>query len=169
VLSATAALTVSQQTGVLTIQSSGAGGRQVGIPSWKAVLRRDDAGNISALHVPADHPAPLSSRTGQWPITVLQSKNDQDVAGTMSRGRENYAAFEVETFQLVEQAPGMVVVRVAGPSGKRSLIHNNKDHFEPKVKRMLYEKLTGISAGPVAKGARQTFKVRFIFETQQWD
>jgi hypothetical protein len=34
---------------------------------------------------------------------------------------------------------------------------------------MLYEKLTGISAGPVAKGARQTFKVRFMFETQQWD
>jgi hypothetical protein len=273
-----AMLTVQEESGVLVVQSSGAGGRQVGIPAWKAVLRRDDAGNISALHVPADHPAQLSSRSGQWPITILQSKNDQDVAGTMSRGRENYAAFEVETFQLVEQTPGKVVVQVAGPSknrhfehersytftpegitiegsvlpliemtsvafdphwdrtqladshqgavpmrtqgrvgwvpmpssgrdgatplpaglnfpleielrlrrpdptfvrvfydqvfeayaGKRTLIHNNKDYFDPKAKRMLYEKLTGISAGPVAKGARQSFKVRFVFETQEW-
>jgi hypothetical protein len=52
--------------------------------------------------------------------------------------------------------------------GKRTLIHNNKDYFDPKAKRMLYEKLTGISAGPVAKGARQSFKVRFVFETQEW-
>jgi len=49
------------------------------------------------------------------------------------------------------------------------LIHNNKDYFDPKTNRMLYEKMTGISAGPVAKGARQSYRVRFQFETQQWD
>ena len=52
---------------------------------------------------------------------------------------------------------------------KRVLIHNNKDYFEAKADKMLFEKLTGISAGPVAAGARQTFKARFQFETQQWD
>jgi hypothetical protein len=274
-----ATLTVTEEPGVLIVQSSGEGDRRVGIPSWKAVLRRADGGNISALHVPAEHPAQLSSRSGQWPITVLQTKNEQGVAGTMSRGRENYAAFSVETFQLVERAPQKVVVRVAGPSknkhfehertytfspegiaiegsilpliglssvafdphwdrtqladshqgavpmrtqgrvgwvpmpssgrdgatplpdgvnfpleielrlrratptfvrlfydqvfeaygSKRVLIHNNKDYFEAKADKMLFEKLTGISAGPVAAGARQTFKARFQFETQQWD
>ncbi len=53
-----ATLAVRQEPGILIVQSSGEGGHQVGIPSWKAVLRRDDAGNISALHVPAHHPAP---------------------------------------------------------------------------------------------------------------
>jgi hypothetical protein len=274
-----ATLTVTEEPGVIIVRSSGAEA-QVGIPTWKAVLRRNDGGNISALHVPADHPIQLSSRTtGQWPLTVLMSKNDQGVKGTMSKGRENYASFPVETFQLVEQTPRRVVVRIAGPSknkhfeqertytftpdgiaidasmlplidlrsvafdphwnrtqladshqgavpmrtqgrvgwvpmpssgrdgvtplpqgvdfpleielrlrrpeptfvrvfydqvfeayaGKRVLIHNNKDFFDSRRNVMLYEKLTGISAGPVARGARQTFKMHFTFETQKWE
>ncbi len=274
----TGQLILEEQPGVFTIQYTGHSG-YLGIPSWKAVIRQDDAGNIAALHVPADHPVPLSSRTGQWPISIVMSKNTDGVEGTMTKGRENFARFPVETFQLVERSPEKIVIAVGGPSknrhyehhrtytftpagiqiegtllplidlssvafdphfnrtqiadshlallpvrtqgrggwiympssgrdgatplpdgvdfpleaqlrlrrdqpiflkifydknfesaaGKRVLIHNNKDGWEAKADKVIFEKLVGIAGYPVPKGARQTFKVRFEFETQPWE
>ena len=271
-------LTLEEQPGVFTIHYSGRLG-YIGIPSWKAVVRQDDAGNITALHVPADHPVPLSSRTGQWPISIVMSKNTGGIDGTMTKGRENFARFPVDTFRLVERSPDKIVIAVGGPSknrhyehqrtytftpvgiqiegtllplidlssvafdphfnrtqiadshlallplrtqgrggwvymapsgrdgatalpegvdfpleaqlrlrreqpiflkifydqtfesaaGKRVLIHNNKDGWEAKADKVIFEKLVGIVGYPVPKGARQTFKVRFEFETQPWD
>ena len=271
-------LTLEEQPGVFTIQYSGRAG-YIGIPSWKAVVRQDDAGNITALHVPADHPVPLSSRTGQWPISIIMSKNTGGVEGTMTKGRENFARFPVEKFRLVEHSPEKIVIEIGGPSKnrhyehqrtytftpagiqiegsllplidlasvafdphfnltqiadshlaflpmrtqgrggwvyfpssgrdgatklpegvdfpleaqlrlrreqpiflkifydktfeaaaeKRVLIHNNKDGWEAKADKVIFEKLIGIVGYPVPKGALQTFKVRFEFETQPWE
>lgn len=276
--SASDKLTLHQEPGVFTIHYSGRSG-YIGIPSWKAVVRQDDAGNITALHCPADHPTPLSSRTGQWPISIIMSKNTGGIEGTMSKGRENYARFPVETFRLVEHSPEKIVIAIGGPSknrhyehqrtytftpagiqiegsllplidlssiafdphfnltqiadshiallplrtqgrggwiyfpssgrdgavplpqgvdfpleaqlrlrrdqpiflkifydktfeaaaDKRVLIHNNKDGWEAKADKVIFEKLVGIVGYPVPKGALQTFKMRFEFETQPWD
>lgn len=95
--SAEGSLTLREEPGVYTVEFSGRAGVS-GIPSWKAVIRRDDAGNISRLQVPADDPRPLASRTGQWPLTIVMSKNTLGVAGTMTKGRENFARFPVERF-----------------------------------------------------------------------
>lgn len=257
------------------------GGRTgpVGIPSWKAVLRQDDAGNISALHIPADRAKPLGSRAGQWPLTIVQVVNASGAEGTLSRGRENYAQFRVPIFEVRERSPQRIVVHIAGDSKNRhfahersyvftpegvkieativplidlstvafiphwdrteladshqnavpmrpqdrpswvhmpssgtdsavpmpkwlkfpleielrlrrpeptfvrvfydkifeagadarQIIHNNKDGSDSAQRKIVYDKLTGITAGPVPKGARQTFHARFFFETQQWD
>ncbi|HYD82963.1 MAG TPA: hypothetical protein VEA63_02900 [Opitutus sp.] len=271
-------LTLIEEPGVFTIHYSGKSG-YIGIPSWKAVVSRDDGGNITALHVPADHPVPLSSRTGQWPISILMSKNTLGIDGTMNKGRENFARFPVEVFKLVEHSSDKIVIAVGGPSpnrhyehhrtytftpagvqiegsvlplmdlssvafdphfnrtqiadshlaalplrtqgrggwvympssgrdgatalpegvdfpleaqlrlrrsepiflkifydknfdaaeGKRLLIHNNKDGWEARADRVIFEKLVGIVGFPVPKGAQQTFKVRFEFETQPWE
>lgn len=268
-------LTLEETPGVFTVYYTGKSG-YIGIPSWKAVVRQDDAGNITALHVPADHPVPLSSRTGQWPISIIMSKNTSGIEGTMTKGRENFARFPVETFKLVEHSPEKIIIATGGPSknrhyehhrtytftpagiqiegsllplidlssiafdphfnltqiadshhamlplrtqgrggwtymassgrdgatalpegadfpleaqlklrrgtptvlkifydknfesasGKRVLIHNNKDGWEAKADKIIYEKLVGIAGFPVPKGAEQTFKVRFEFETQ---
>jgi len=53
-------------------------------------------------------------------------------------------------------------------AGTKRFVHNNKDMFLNVADRVLYEKLTGITGFPVAKGARQNYKVRFGFETQIW-
>lgn len=271
-------LLLKEEPGVLTVEFTGRAG-YIGIPSWKAVLRRDDAGNISALHVPADHPRPLSSRTGQWPLSVIMSKNTIGVEGTMNKGRENFARFPVEKFQLVERTPEKIVVAVSGPSpnrhyehertytftpagiqiegsltalidlasitfdphfdrtqiadshavllplrtqgrlgwvymtpsgrdgaaalpngvdypleaqlrlrraepiflkifydqpfeaaaAKRQIIHSNKDGWEAKADKVIFEKLVGIAGYPIPKGTTQHFKMRFEFETQPWD
>ena len=246
-----------------------------GIPSWRAEIRRDDAGNITALHVPADHPRTLGSR-GFWPLTVLALRNSEGVEGMMSKGRENYVGFPVERFAVLEQTLERVVVEIAGPSkhnfvdhrrtytftpkgiaiegeivtkvalasvafdphwdltqiadshvqsipvrtqeahgfvpfpisgrdgvtplpqgvdypleaelklrrdeptyirtfwdkpfdsheGKRLFGHNNKDYHSPTSDRTFYEKLLITAGGPVPRGTRETFKVRYEFETR---
>ncbi|HYC69839.1 MAG TPA: hypothetical protein VEB66_01445 [Opitutaceae bacterium] len=271
-------LKLAEEPGVYTVEFSGRGG-YLGIPSWKAVVRRDDAGNISALHVPADHPRPLGSRTGQWPLTIVMSKNSLGVEGTMTKGRENYARFPVERFELREHAPERIVIAVGGPSpnrhythertytftpagvqiegsltalidlssiafdphfdrtqiadshgaftpmrtqgrggwvycgssgrdgatalpegvdypleaqlrlrrtqpiflklfydqpfaaaaARRQIIHNNKDGWEAKADKVIFEKLVGFAGFPVPAGTTERFKVRFEFEIQPWE
>ncbi len=271
-------LKLTEGPGVFTVEFSGRDGR-LGIPSWKAVIRRDDAGNISALHVPADYPRSLGSRTGQWPLTIVMSKNTLGIDGTMNKGRENFARFPVEKFQLVGHSPEKIVIVIGGPSPnrhythertytftpagvqiegsltalidlasiafdphfdrlqiadshgaftpmrtqgrlgwiymassgrdgavvlpdgvnypleaqlrlrradpifikifydqpfeaaarKRQIIHNNKDGWEAKADKVIFEKLIGIAGYPVPAGTTQSFKMRFEFETQPWD
>jgi hypothetical protein len=271
-------LSLVEEPGVYTVEFSGRDG-YLGIPSWKAVVRRDDAGNISALHVPADHPRPLGSRTGQWPLTVVMSKNTLGVEGTMNKGRENFARFPVERFELIETSSEKIVIAVGGPSknrhytheriytftpagfqiegsltalidlasiafdphfdrtqiadshgaftpmrtqgrggwlyasssgrdgattlpdgvdypleaqlrlrrsspiflklfydqpfttaaSKRQIIHNNKDGWEAKADKVIFEKLVGFAGFPVPAGTTERFKVRFEFEIQPWD
>jgi hypothetical protein len=116
---------------VATIQFGGRGG-PVGIPSWKAVVRRDDAGNLSALYVPADSSKPLGARTGQWPLAVVASVNGAGVPGTMSGGRENYAQFSVESFSIGESSPERIVVMIGGPSKNRHYEHRRTYTFTPE-------------------------------------
>lgn len=276
--SAEGSLTLRDEPGVYTVEFSGRAGVS-GIPSWKAVVRRDDAGNISRLQVPADDPRPLASRTGQWPLTIVMSKNTLGVAGTMTKGRENFARFPVERFELREHTAERIVIAIGGPSpnrhythertytftpagiqiegsvtalidltsiafdphfdrtqiadshgaftpmrtqgrggwvycpssgrdgatslpdgvdypleaqlrlrraqpiflklfydqpfaaaaAKRQIIHNNKDGWEAKADKVIYEKLVGFAGFPVPAGTTERFKVRFEFEFQPWD
>ena len=104
---------------------------QPAIPSWKAILLREDAGNISALHVPADSPLDLSSRRGGWPITVVSTRcaagvNDPD------KGRDNYAKFRVETMGVVSRSDEQVVIRVAGPSRRQHSYQDRTYTFTPR-------------------------------------
>jgi hypothetical protein len=273
-------LRLDRDSEVLTVQFGGRTGA-IGIPSWRAVIRRDDGGNISSLHVPASDRASLGSGRPSWPLTILQSKNAANITGTMDKGRENYVGFRVAIFEVVEETAERIVVRIGGPSpnrhflhertytfsaagvqiagwlepqmdmrsvafdphwdrrqiaeshhgllpirtqgvpswrvmpsagsdaavtlpagvdfpleaelrlrrrqptfvrvfydrifecaeGQRQFIHNIKDQPERAADgtmRLAFEKLAGITGGPVAKGARQHFKVRFLFETQEW-
>lgn len=274
-------LSVHDHGAILTIQYGGKSG-EVGIPSWKAVLKRDDGGNISALHVPADSPRPLGARTDYWPLAVLATDNKKGVVGTWSDGREIYSWFAVPTFRLREKEAQKIVVEMGGPSehkhyehrrtytftpagiqiegeitalidlddislasvwdrrqiadshladlpvrtqgrvtwaymtstgrdaaqalpdsagafvakypleaelrlrrptptfvriffdqnfesaaGQRLLVHTNKDHVF-RDGRKSFEKLVFMPGGSVAKGATQTYKMRFEFETQEW-
>jgi hypothetical protein len=267
-------LTLHDEGDVLTISFDGRAG-PVGVPSWKVVLKRADGGNISALHVPADSPRMLSAREKSlWPLAALVASTREDLKATMTRGREAFARFMVDTFEVVEKSPAKIVVRIGGPSrhkhyehyrtytftpggvqiegevlalvdlravglwsfwdrrqiadshiaavpmrtqgrpswvympstgidrakplpagaaypleielrlrrptpifvryfidrnfepsdSKPVLIHNDKDMVSEKS----YEKVISFSVGAVAKGQRQTYQVRFQFESQQW-
>jgi hypothetical protein len=109
---------VHEQPGVFTVMFGG----NAQVPSWRAVLRQDDAGNISELYIPAESTRELSARDYQWPLTCIGSSNSAGVEGTMSRGRENYANFPVATFEMIKKSPEAIVIHAAGPS-------KNK-HFE---------------------------------------
>lgn len=124
-------LTVAEEPGVFTIHYTGQKGA-IGIPSWKAVLRQDDGGNISALHVPADHPLPVSSKRGFWPITILATRNSDGVEGMMSKGRENYASFMVDRFEITERSAERIIVRIGGPSKNRHFEHERTYTFTPR-------------------------------------
>lgn len=104
---------------------------QPAIPSWKAILLREDAGNISALHVPADSPLDVSSRRGGWPITVISTRS---VAGVNDpdKGRDNYAKFRVETMEIQERSNERVIIRVAGPSKRKHYDHERRYTFTPR-------------------------------------
>lgn len=119
----------------ITVRFDGRAGR-IGIPSWKVVLRRNDAGNISSLHVPADHPAPLVAGSDVWPLGVLATRNDVGVRGTISKGRENYEGFTIETFGVVEASAGTIVVEVGGPSKNRHFVHQRRYTFTPAGLKM---------------------------------
>jgi hypothetical protein len=129
-LAAPGKLAVVDEGGVLTITFGGRDGR-VGIPSWKVVLRRDDAGNISSLHVPAEDATPLAARGGVWPLAVVATMNDAGISGTMSKGRENYVNFAAETFRVAETSAEKIVVDVGGPSKNRHFIHQRRYTFTP--------------------------------------
>jgi hypothetical protein len=79
--------------------------------------------------VPADFPYPVSSNRGFWPITILATRNSDGVEGMMSRGRENYAAFPVARFEIVERSPEKIVVRVGGPSQNQHFEHERTYTF----------------------------------------
>lgn len=126
-------LLVEEDSGVIVVSYAGtpaASGRP-GVPSWKAILRQKDAGNISALHVPADSPRDLSSRRGGWPITILATRS---VAGEHQpdKGRENYASFMVETMKVETKSPDEVVIKVAGPSRQKHFDHERTYTFTPR-------------------------------------
>ena len=124
-------LTLQEEPGVFTIQFSGREGH-VGIPSWKIVLRRDHAGNIADLRVPQDSPASLSYGADSiWPIAVLATASKDDLPATMSDGRENFATFRVETFDVAEKSPEKIVVRVGGPSKNKHFEHYRTYTFTP--------------------------------------
>lgn len=126
-----AALTLTGEPGVLIVQSTGAAGA-VGIPSWKIVLRQDQGGSMSALHVPADSPRTLSARENSlWPIAGLVANTREDLRATMSRGREAFAGATAETFEVVENSPDKIVVRTGGPSRHQHYEHHCTYTFTP--------------------------------------
>jgi hypothetical protein len=130
---AESALFVDEQPEHVTVSFTGKASEpgKPGIPSWKAILRRDDGGNISALHVPADSPLDLSSRRSSWPITVLATRS---VAGVNDpdKGRDNYARFLVETLEVTSRAAEQIVIRVAGPSRRKHYNHERTYTFTPR-------------------------------------
>ena len=260
----------------IVIQFGGRAG-EVGIPSWRAVVRPESGGNISAFHVPAHNPASLGSRDAHDAFTMVAGRNGENLVPTLYKGREHYQGFRPAVFEIKETAAERIVIHVAGPSrnkfythdrtyvftpagveisgsidphvnlevvsfmphwdrrmladthmqsmplrtqgrhgwihmtssgqdgasslpggvdfpleaevklrlpaptfvrmffdqpfeaakGTKRFVHNNKDMFLNVANRVLYEKLTGITGFPVPKGAKQTYKVRFVFETQQ--
>jgi hypothetical protein len=125
-----AGLVLHDEGGAITVQFDGRPGR-VGIPSWKVVLRRKDAGNIASLHVPANDPRPLVAGADVWPLGVIATKNDAGIRGTLSRGRENYRGFEVEIFRVVEASAEEIIVEVGGPSKNRHFVHRRLYTFTP--------------------------------------
>jgi hypothetical protein len=130
-VAATDTLFLTESPGVVVVQFNGRAGR-IGIPSWKAILRRDAGGNISELHVPADNPAPLGSRVGQWPLSVIVSHNVIGVEGTMTRGRESDGDFQIENFEVTERSPAKVVVQTGGPSPHKHFEEQRTYTFTPK-------------------------------------
>lgn len=126
----TGRLSVHEEGDIVTVQFGSRPG-PVGIPSWKIVVRRDDGGNLSSLHVPADHPVSLSARTGQWPVAVIATSNKVGVTGTMTRGRENFAAFPVERFEVTERMPEKVTVVIGGVSKNKHYEHDRTYTFTP--------------------------------------
>src|SRR5687768_12663932 len=130
----TPTLVLHEEPGKYTISFPGtpAAPGKPGISSWKAVVLQSDGGNISALHVPADHPLPISSNRGYWPITILATRNSDGVEGMMSNGRENYAAFEVSRFEITERSADRIVVHVGGPSQNNHFEHQRTYTFTPR-------------------------------------
>lgn len=259
----------------VVIQFGGKSG-ELGIPSWRAVVRPESGGNISAFHVPAHNPASLGSRDAHDAFTMVAGRNGENLVPTLYKGREHYQGFRPEVFEIKETSAERIVIHVAGPSrnkfythdrtyvftpagveiagmidphvnlevvsfmphwdrrmladthmqslplrtqgrhgwilmgssgqdgasslpggvdfpleaevklrlptptfvrmfydkpfeaaaGTKRFVHNNKDMFLNVANRVLYEKLTGITGFPVPKGAKQNYKVRFVFETQ---
>lgn len=123
-------LSVHEENQVVTVQFGGQPG-PVGIPSWRIVVSRDEGGNLSSLHVPADHPASLSAREGQWPVAVIATSNNAGVAGTMTRGRENFAAFPAERFEVTDRTPEKVTVVIGGVSKNKHYEHERTYTFMP--------------------------------------
>jgi hypothetical protein len=123
----TGKLILTEQPGILTIAYGGSSR----IPSWKVVLLQDDGGNLSAIHVPASNPAPLSSRDDQWPLGVMSTGNSDGAEGTMTKGRENFAKFKVRTFEVQSRSDDKVVVHVAGPSKNSHYDHDRLYTFTP--------------------------------------
>ena len=124
-------LTVQENPDVLTIEF---GGRQgaVGIPSWRVVLRRGHAGNITDLRVPHDSPASLAyPEDSLWPLAVLATAANPDLPATMSKDRENFALFPVDTFAIAEKSAEKIVVRVGGPSRNMHYEHHRTYTFTP--------------------------------------
>jgi hypothetical protein len=57
----------------------------------------------------------------------------------------------------------------AAAAAKRQIIHNNKDGWEAKADKVIFEKLIGFAGFPVPAGTTERFKVRFEFEVQPWN
>jgi hypothetical protein len=87
---------------------------------------------MSAVHVPADCPRTLSAcENSLWPLAALLASTREDVRATMTRGREAFAGATVETFDVIEESPEKIVIRVGGPSLNKHYEHYLTYTFTP--------------------------------------
>ena len=124
-------LTLQRDNDVVTVEFSGRTAMKA-IPSWKAVLRRDDGGNITALHVPADSPISVAHHRRFWPVTLILGRNGHGHPGTESRGRESFASFPVTVFEVKKETAGEIVVAVSGTSPHAQFKHARTYTFRPE-------------------------------------
>lgn len=105
-------LVLREVDGAFVVQYGGRTGSP-GIPSWRISVRRDDAGNLSDIRVPADSPDKLSSNR---PVTTILSGAGEAAKGNLGKGRDAFGTTRAEVFQVVENTPGKMVVRTRGKS-----------------------------------------------------
>jgi hypothetical protein len=92
------------------------------ISSWKMGVSKGSGGNLSTIQVPMGSTMNMSRTTGQWPTWVPQSINWDGVAGTMSKGRENFYIL-AESLRVIKKTPDTVIVKISGDSPNRHYYH----------------------------------------------
>lgn len=120
-------LVLHQDDVAFVVQYGGRSGSP-GIPSWKIVVRRDDAGNIADLRVPADSPNKLSSNR---PVTTILSGAGAEAKGNLGKGRDAFGTTRADVFQVVENGPGKIVVRTTGQSPNNQIEQSFTYTFTP--------------------------------------
>jgi hypothetical protein len=105
-----AQLTVSETSGRVTVMSSG----EIGYPSYKIVVDRNEAGNLTKIHVPAN--GPDMCYKDEW-LTCMP------IIGPGASGWDKFRGFSVPVFQITEQSNNRVVIKTGGKSSGGGFYH----------------------------------------------